>query len=44
MKLMEKLFNGRGYIDGITIINLTGEILFTDKFNNKLMNATEIEY
>lgn len=44
MKLMEKLFNGRGYIDGITIINLTGEILFTAKFNNKLMNAPEIEY
>lgn len=41
---MEKLFNGRGYIDGITIINLKGEILFTAKFNNKLMNTPEVQY
>lgn len=36
MKLMGDLFNNRGYIDGITIIDLKGEILFTAKFNNKL--------
>lgn len=36
MKLMGDLFNKRGYIDGITIIDLKGEILFTAKFNNKL--------
>lgn len=33
---MGDLFNKRGYIDGITIIDLKGEILFTAKFNNKL--------
>jgi len=42
MKLMDKLFNNKGYIDGITIINLKGEILFTAKFNNKL-NKENIE-
>lgn len=36
MKLMKELFHGRGYIDGITIINLEGEILFTAKLNSKL--------
>ena len=36
MELMKKLFHGKGYIDGITIINLEGEILFTAKLNNKL--------
>lgn len=36
MELLEKLFHGKGYIDGITIINLEGEILFTAKLNNKL--------
>ncbi len=30
-----ELFNGLGYIEGITIINIEGEILFTAKFNNK---------
>ncbi len=44
MKLMDKLFNGKGYIDGITIINLKGEILFTAKFNNKLSHAPTIEH
>lgn len=36
MRLIEELFQGKGYIDGITIINLDGEILFTAKFNEKL--------
>jgi len=36
MELMGSLFNGKGYISGITIIDLKGEILFTAKFNNKL--------
>lgn len=36
MELKEDLFNGKGYISGITIIDLKGEILFTAKFNNKL--------
>lgn len=36
MKFLQELFHGKGYIDGITIINLEGEILFTAKFNNKL--------
>ena len=36
MKLLQELFHGKGYIDGITIINLEGEILFTAKFNDKL--------
>jgi len=36
VKVMGDLFNKRGYIDGITIIDLKGEILFTAKFNNKL--------
>ncbi len=36
MRLIEELFRGKGYIDGITIINLDGEILFTAKFNEKL--------
>ena len=36
MKLLQDLFHGKGYIDGITIINLEGEILFTAKFNDKL--------
>ena len=36
MKFLQELIHGKGYIDGITIINLEGEILFTAKFNNKL--------
>ena len=36
MEFLQELFRGKGYIDGITIINLEGEILFTAKFNNKL--------
>lgn len=42
MKLLKELFRGRGYIDGITIINLEGEILFTAKFNDKLSSQEEI--
>ena len=38
---MKKLFHGKGYIDGITIINLEGEILFTAKLNNKLSSQEE---
>ena len=36
MKLLQELFHGKGYIDGVTIIDLKGEILFTAKFNDKL--------
>lgn len=35
MEFLQELFRGKGYIDGITIINLEGEILFTAKFNEK---------
>lgn len=38
MELLKHLFHGKGYIDGITIINLEGEILFTAKLNGKLSN------
>lgn len=41
MQLLSKLFHGKGYIDGITIINLDGEILFTAKLNNKLSKQSE---
>lgn len=44
MELMNNLFNGKGYIDGITIIDLTGEILFTAKFNNKFNSTTSENY
>lgn len=44
MKLMGDLFNHRGYIDGITIIDLKGEILFTAKFNNKLNQDNDYYY
>ena len=43
MKLLQELFHGKGYIDGITIINLEGEILFTAKFNDKLGQSGESE-
>lgn len=36
-----ELFNGLGYIEGITIINVEGEILFSAKFNNKFGSRTE---
>lgn len=41
MKILQELFNGRGYIDGITVINLEGEILFTAKLNGKLSNRED---
>lgn len=41
MEILRKLFNGKGYIDGITIINLEGEILFTAKLNDKLYNRND---
>lgn len=40
MEIFKNLFRDKGYIDGITIINLAGEILFTAKFNN-LLNESE---
>jgi arginine utilization regulatory protein len=44
MEIFKNLFNGRGYIDGITIINVSGEILFTAKFNNKLNSTVDENY
>lgn len=44
VELMKNLFNGKGYIDGITIIDLKGEILFTAKFNNKLNSKADEDY
>lgn len=41
MEILKKLFNGKGYIDGITIINLEGEILFSAKLNSKLYNQND---
>lgn len=41
MKILQDLFNGKGYIDGITVINLEGEILFTAKLNGKLSNRED---
>lgn len=41
MELLKQLFDGKGYIDGITIINLEGEILFTAKLNEKLSNPED---
>ncbi len=44
MELKRNLFNNKGYIDGITIIDLKGEILFTAKFNNKLNSEADENY
>jgi arginine utilization regulatory protein len=44
MELNKNLFNGKGYIDGITIIDVKGEILFTAKFNNKLNSINDENY
>lgn len=41
MDFVNKLFNGKGYIEGISIINVEGEILFSAKFNNKLDSREE---
>lgn len=43
MEEIKKLFKDVGYIEGITIINVEGEILFSAKFNNK-MNEKEENY
>lgn len=44
MEIKGNLFNNKGYIDGITIIDLNGEILFTAKFNNKLNAEADENY
>ena len=36
MKILSQIFKGKGYVDGITIINSDGEILFSAKLNKKL--------
>lgn len=41
MNFINKLFHGKGYIEGITIINVEGEILFSAKFNNRLDTGEE---
>ena len=40
---IEKLFKDKGYIEGITIINVEGEILFSAKFNSK-MSQNPVNY
>ena len=41
MEEINKLFKDIGYIEGITIINVEGEILFSAKFNNKMNEKGE---
>ena len=41
MEEIKKLFKDVGYIEGITIINVEGEILFSAKFNNKMNEKDE---
>ena len=41
MNEMKNLPFKDGYIDGITILNLEGEVLFSAKFNAKLSNPDE---
>ena len=41
MELIKNLFGEKGYIDGITIIDINGEILFTVKFNSKFNENVE---
>lgn len=36
MEILNQIFENFQYIDGITILNLKGDILFSAKFNNKL--------
>ena len=43
MNKTDKLFQDKGYIEGITIINVEGEILFSAKFNSK-MNQNPANY
>lgn len=44
IEVFKNLFQERGYVDGITIINVSGEILFTAKLNNKLNSAKEANH
>ena len=37
MNKIDKLCQDNGYIEGITIINVEGEILFSAKFNSKMI-------
>lgn len=41
MDFVNNLFKGLGYVEGITIINIEGEILFSAKFNNKFESEDE---
>ena len=41
MEFLRQLFHGKGYIDGITIINLDGEILFSAKLNINFQTGKE---
>ena len=41
MEELKQLFSGKGYIDGITILDLQGEILFSAKFNAKFSDLDE---
>ena len=41
MEFLEASIFQKGYIDGITILNLDGEILFSAKFNKKLSNLDD---
>lgn len=43
MEFLEASIFQKGYIDGITILNLDGEILFSAKFNKKLSNLDEAQ-
>lgn len=43
MEFLEASIFQKGYIDGITVLNLDGEILFSAKFNKKLSNLDEAQ-
>ena len=43
MEFLEASIFQKGYIDGITILTLDGEILFSAKFNKKLSNLDEAQ-
>lgn len=42
MEILRNFSRGRGYIDGITIINLEGEILFSAKLNEALSHQAPL--
>ena len=42
MELIKNLFDKKGYIDGITIIDINGEILFSVKFKKLQNNKSDI--